>query len=68
MEDGLPIFSTFPAVDAIIQPNILIQVTTSPKKHSCSIVELTNIRSQLLEKDKNSKKKFQFRFGRNTVL
>ena len=49
-EYGLPINSTFPLVDAIIQPNILIQFTTSTS-HLGAVNKLGDIRSLLIEKD-----------------
>jgi len=44
---GLPIFGNFPLVDAIIQPNILIQFTISPTGHKGAVDKLEDIRSQL---------------------
>ena len=48
---GLPIFDNFPLVDAIIQPNMLLQFTISPEKHKGSVDSLAKIRSLLREKD-----------------
>ena len=50
---GLPIFDNFPLVDAIIQPNMLLQFTTSPKNHNGSVDSLSKIRCLLREKDFN---------------
>ena len=44
---GLPFTDQFPIADAIIQPDTLIQFTTSPKKHTGSLMNLTDIRAQL---------------------
>jgi hypothetical protein len=48
---GLPITSNFPLVDAIIQPNILFQMTVSAENHKGTVDKLPAIRDQLLEKD-----------------
>lgn len=53
---GLPLFGNFPLVDAIIQPNMLIQFTTSPNKHKGAVDKLSQIRAQLLEKDESKHK------------
>jgi hypothetical protein len=44
---GLPIFSNFPLVDAVIQPDTLIQFTISPEKHKGAVDRLDEIRNQL---------------------
>ena len=44
---GLPLTDQFPIADAIIQPDTLIQFTTSPKKHKGSLTNLTDVRAQL---------------------
>jgi hypothetical protein len=44
---GLPMTSTFPLVDAVIQPDTLIQFTVSPTKHKGSSASLSEIRRQL---------------------
>ena len=44
---GLPVFSSFPLVDAIIQPDKLLQFTISPTDHKGSIDSLPGIRKQL---------------------
>ena len=44
---GLPFTDQFPIADAIIQPDTLIQFTTSPKKHKGSLTNLTDVRAQL---------------------
>ena len=48
---GLPVFDNFPLVDAIIQPNILVQYATSPEDHKGAVNKLESIRNNLLEKD-----------------
>ena len=48
---GLPMDSNFPVLDAIIQPDTLLQFTISPKKHSGSLEQLPTIRAQLRQKD-----------------
>lgn len=49
---GLPLYDNFPLVDAIIQPNTLIQFTVAATDHKGAIAQLEQIRSQL--KDKNT--------------
>jgi hypothetical protein len=44
---GLPTFSNFPLVDAVIQPDTLIQFTVSPEKHKGAVDRLDDIRNQL---------------------
>jgi hypothetical protein len=44
---GLPMTANFAVVDAIVQPDTLIQFTTSPKKHEGSLLQLPAIRSHL---------------------
>ena len=44
---GLPVTRNFPFVDAIIQPNTLIQFTISPKYHSGAKERIESIRSKL---------------------
>jgi hypothetical protein len=48
---GLPVFDNFPLVDAVIQPNILVQYATSPEDHKGAVNKLESIRNNLLEKD-----------------
>lgn len=48
---GLPIFDNFPLVDAIIQPDTLIQITVCPNVHKGAVEELPRIRTYLKEKD-----------------
>ena len=48
---GLPMTNNFPLIDAIIQPNILIQFTTSPRDHKGSTASLAAIRDALHEKN-----------------
>jgi hypothetical protein len=63
---GLPITSNFPLVDAIIQPNMLLQMTVSAQKHrGADMGKLSAIRDQLMEKDvsvvpRKSLKTFQY--------
>jgi hypothetical protein len=44
---GFPVFSNFPLVDAIIQPNTLIQFTTSPNTHKGASERIEEIRGEL---------------------
>lgn len=44
---GFPVFSNFPLVDAIIQPNTLIQFTISPKTHKGASERIEEIRGEL---------------------
>ena len=53
---GLPLFSNFPLVDAIVQPDILLQFTTSPVTHKGSSASLPIIRSLLREKKQDMHK------------
>jgi len=53
---GLPVFENFPLVDAIIQPNILIQFTNSPEYHKGAANKLSEIRSLLLERNQTNHK------------
>jgi len=48
---GLPIFDNFPLVDAVIQPNILVQYTVSPVLHKGAAEKLTAIRNNLSERN-----------------
>jgi hypothetical protein len=48
---GLPITPNYPLVDAIVQPNVLLQMTISEEKHKGAVDELQAIRDGLLEKD-----------------
>jgi len=48
---GLPAVHNFPLIDAVIQPNILLQMTASPKSHHGEVGKLEFIREQLSEKD-----------------
>jgi hypothetical protein len=48
---GLPTISNFPLIDAVIQPNILLQFTVSPDKHKGASNKLNEIRSHLNEKN-----------------
>jgi hypothetical protein len=49
---GLPLFDNFPLVDAIIQPNTLIQYTVATTDHKGAIDQLDRIRDQLVDKDR----------------
>jgi GTPase SAR1 family protein len=49
---GLPMYSNFPLVDAVVQPNILIQFTISPYYHKGAVDQLNSIRNGLIEKNK----------------
>lgn len=53
---GLPIFENFPLVDAIVQPDTLIQYTVSPNSHKGAVAQLVTIRQHLLEKDSEKHK------------
>jgi hypothetical protein len=44
---GLPMDSNFPVVDAVIQPDTLVQFTISPEQHQGSLLRLAAIRAQL---------------------
>jgi hypothetical protein len=44
---GLPMTSNFPVADAIVQPDTLIQFTTSPARHQGSLQQLSAIRECL---------------------
>jgi hypothetical protein len=44
---GLPMENNFPVVDAVIQPDTLVQFTTSPEQHEGSLLKLANIRAHL---------------------
>ena len=44
---GLPMDNDFPVVDAVIQPDTLLQFTVSPEQHKGSLQELANIRAHL---------------------
>jgi hypothetical protein len=48
---GLPVNNCFPLVDAIVQPNILLQMTVSEERHAGAVEQLPHIRGQLSEKD-----------------
>ena len=48
---GLPLFDNFPLVDAIIQPNTLIQYTVATTDHKGAVDQLDRIRDQLSDKD-----------------
>ena len=48
---GLPLFDNFPLVDAIIQPNTLIQYTVARTDHKGAIDQLDRIRDQLSDKN-----------------
>ena len=48
---GLPTTSNFPLVDAIVQPNVLIQFTISTIYHTGSVMNLRDICAGLHEKD-----------------
>eukprot|EP01040_Poterioochromonas_malhamensis_P003123 gene3123-3324_t len=52
---GIPYRSNFPLVDAVIQPNILINFTIS-KLHKGANAELESLRGYLLEKDRKKHK------------
>jgi hypothetical protein len=53
---GLPIFENFPLVDAIVQPDTLIQYTVRPNSHKGAVAQLVTIRQHLLEKDSKKHK------------
>ena len=53
---GLPLFTNFPLVDAIVQPDILLQFTTSPRVHKGSVDSLQHIRSLLHERNQDMHK------------
>ena len=44
---GLPIRINFPIVDAIIQPDTILQFTKSPEQHNGELEQLSKIRAQL---------------------
>lgn len=48
---GLPVTSNFPLVDAIVQPNILLQMTVSEERHKGAVDQLPRLREQLSEQD-----------------
>ena len=48
---GLPLDISFPAVDAILQPDTLLQFTVSPIRHNGNVTRLPEIRDKLNEKD-----------------
>ena len=48
---GLPIISNFPLIDAVIQPNVLLQMTEG-RSHKGAKTALESICEQLLETDK----------------
>jgi hypothetical protein len=50
---GLPMYSNFPLIDAVVQPNILIQFTVSPYYHKGAVDQLNSIRDGLKEKNKS---------------
>eukprot|EP01040_Poterioochromonas_malhamensis_P003125 gene3125-3326_t len=52
---GIPYRSNFPLVDAVIQPNILINFTIA-KLHKGANAELESLRGYLLEKDREEHK------------
>jgi hypothetical protein len=52
---GLPLFSNFPLVDVVIQPDKLLQFTVSPNSHKGSIESLPGIRKQLRADPKDHK-------------
>lgn len=54
-EYGLPVFTEFPLVDAVIQPDTLINFTISDT-HTGAVDKLNLIRAQLMEKDLNKHK------------
>jgi hypothetical protein len=56
VERGLSIFENYPLVDAVVQPNILIQITVSPNSHKGAVHMLEEIRGKLKEKDKSKHK------------
>jgi hypothetical protein len=49
---GLPLTLNFPLIDSVVQPNILLQFTTSSERHKGAVGKLEKIRAQLIEKDK----------------
>ena len=44
---GLPVFSNFPLVDAVVQPNMLLQMTVAPTNHKDAVERLNDIRGHL---------------------
>jgi hypothetical protein len=50
---GLPVTSNFPLVDAIVQPNVLLQMTVSAERHKGAVDRLEDIRAGLSEKDRS---------------
>jgi hypothetical protein len=48
---GLPLFDNFPLIDAIIQPNTIIQYTVATSDHKGATNQLDRIRDQLSDKD-----------------
>eukprot|EP01038_Epipyxis_sp_PR26KG_P015760 gene15760-21341_t len=53
---GLPILSNFPLIDAVLQPDTLIQFTISPHYHKGASNRLSEIRATLLEKNQANHK------------
>ena len=43
----MPVFSNFPLVDAVVQPNVLLQMTVAPDKHKGAVERLNDIRAHL---------------------
>ena len=63
---GLPVTGNFPLVDAIVQPNMMIQFTISPTGHTGSVKNLPDICAGLHEKDL-TKVKFVFVIPKDNV-
>jgi hypothetical protein len=63
---GLPMTDNFPLLDAIVQPNMLIQFTISPTWHDGSVKNLPDICAGLHEKDL-TKVKMVFVIPKNSV-
>jgi hypothetical protein len=53
---GLPAAPNFPLVDAIVQPNLLLQMTVSAGQHRGATEHLPLIRAQLQERDASKHK------------
>jgi hypothetical protein len=47
---GLPVNNVSPLVDAIVQPNILLQMTVSEEKHTGAVGQLPTIRGNYQKK------------------
>jgi hypothetical protein len=49
---GLPVTSNFLLVDAIVQPNVLLQMTVCEERHKGAVDQLPLLRGKLSERDK----------------